>query len=253
MSDNSTSLIRNPGKADSPTVRGSEGAGTTVLSRTDSFWQIFNLSAARTVLLPSVGVKAGDQIRLDLRSLFTLTVQAANASQIAAMSSLGSGTWVALIDSPAASTDWLFAGGTSPAAMDDASATRLGLKTYLHNVAYNLGNIPLLSGASVSGGVMFGLFNPYQTQDGLWHLKFSIQAIGSSAAAQSFTFATVVSKASYGHQAFTSSEQTTGTAGLRGSHTGVGTSVFAQQFGAAITQWSCSGDVTLESKPNWAY
>ena len=140
-----------------------------------------------------------------------------------------------------------------PTAMDDATATRLGLKTYFHNVAYYLGNIPLLSGTAVSGGVLFGLFTPYQTQDGLWHLKFSIQATGTSAAAQSFTFATVVSKASYGHQAFISSEQTTGTAGLKGSHTGVGTSVFAQQFGAAITLWSCSGDVVLEAKPNWAY
>ena len=142
---------------------------------------------------------------------------------------------------------------TMPTSMTDAEATRLGLKTYFHNVAYYLGNIPLLSGTSVSGGVLFGLFTPYQTQDGLWHLKFSIQATGTSAAAQSFTFATVVSKASYGHQAFISSEQTTGTAGLKGSHTGVGTSIFSQQFGAVITLWSCSGDVVLEAKPNWAY
>ena len=140
-----------------------------------------------------------------------------------------------------------------PTAMDDATATRLGLKTYFHNVAYYLGNIPLLSGTSVSGGVTFGLFTPYQTQDGLWHLKFSIQATGTSLSSQNFTFATVVSKASYGNQAFISSEQTTGTAGLKGSHTGVGTSIFGQQFGAAITVWSCSGDVVLEAKPNWAY
>ena len=148
MADNSTSLIRNPGKADSPTVRGSEGAGTTVLSRTDSFWQIFNLTAARTVLLPSVGVKAGDQIRLDLRSLFTLTVQAANASQIAVMSTVGYGTWVALIDSPAASTDWLSAGTFSSGTYTPTLSLAANANTLSANVTQwmRVGDIVTVSG-----------------------------------------------------------------------------------------------------------
>lgn len=248
MSDNSTSLIRNPGKADSPTVRGSEGAGTTVLTRTDSFWQIFNLSAARTVLLPSVGVKAGDQIRLDLRSLFTLTVQAANASQIAAMSSLGSGTWVALIDSPATSTDWLFAGGTSPAAMDDASATRLGLKVYSHGTTYNGGNAPTITLTVASGlGGVVSAFIPYQVQDGSWRLKANVLYTFTSNGVADINVA--------GVNAVNEHALAVSGAGSNPVHNAyvAAPNQFVMRFGSVVTSNRFHCDIPLSSKPTWAY
>jgi len=78
--DNSVSLLRNPTKPDSTNIRVAEGLGTTVLSKSDSFKQLFNLTAARTVQLPSTSVIGGDFFRLENRTAFTLSVSASNGS-----------------------------------------------------------------------------------------------------------------------------------------------------------------------------
>ena len=57
-------------------IRASEGAGTTTLvAGTDNPSQVFNLSASRTVVLPSTGVNAGDVWVLENRAAFDMIVQ----------------------------------------------------------------------------------------------------------------------------------------------------------------------------------
>jgi hypothetical protein len=64
------------------TVRPSEGAGTTTLTRDDNKWQVFNLSAARTLVLPTTGIKAGDLYRIENISASDLTIQSSNLSAL---------------------------------------------------------------------------------------------------------------------------------------------------------------------------
>jgi hypothetical protein len=95
-------------------VRASEGAGTTTLTSTDSKWQIFNLSAARTVVLPSSGIKAGDVIRFENKGAFDLSFQSsaltamtiANSSNLDPTINVGNVVFVALVDSPTAPAHW---------------------------------------------------------------------------------------------------------------------------------------------------
>jgi hypothetical protein len=63
-------------------IRASEGAGTTTLTRDDNRVQVFNLSAARTVVLPTTGIKAGDVIVLRNRSTFVLTVKSSDTTNL---------------------------------------------------------------------------------------------------------------------------------------------------------------------------
>jgi hypothetical protein len=51
----------NPG----PNLRASEGAGTTTLTIADNPHQIFQLTASRTVVLPTTGIKKGYVIKLE--------------------------------------------------------------------------------------------------------------------------------------------------------------------------------------------
>lgn len=67
---------------DRPNIRSSEGAGTTTLSSSDYAWQIFNLTAARTCVLPSTGIVAGQRIFIQNRTFFELTLQASNGSAL---------------------------------------------------------------------------------------------------------------------------------------------------------------------------
>lgn len=93
-------------------VRAPEGAGTTTLLSTDNRWQIFNLSAGRTVLLPSSGVKSGDLVRIDLRTAFPLIIQSSGAAEVTRLLSAGYVKYMALIDSPITAADWLYVNGS---------------------------------------------------------------------------------------------------------------------------------------------
>lgn len=86
-------------------VRASEGAGTTTLTSVDNREQVFDLTAGRTVVLPTTGVVKGDVWIMDNPNAFVLTVQASDASQIV----LAYGAkveMVALVNTPVANTDW---------------------------------------------------------------------------------------------------------------------------------------------------
>jgi hypothetical protein len=63
-------------------VRDSEGAGTTTLTSFDKRHQVFNLSASRTVVMPSAGILKGEKWILENRGAFDLVPQASNTTQI---------------------------------------------------------------------------------------------------------------------------------------------------------------------------
>jgi hypothetical protein len=63
-------------------VRASEGSGTTTLTNSNAREQLFNLSANRTVILPTTGVNAGDQWVMQNPNAFTLTIQSSGANTI---------------------------------------------------------------------------------------------------------------------------------------------------------------------------
>lgn len=90
-------------------VRSSEGAGTTTLVYTDAKEQIFNLSAARTIVLPSTGVKKGDKWTIKNISSggYLASVQpSGSATTIASLGLNQSSEFVALVDTPTAVADW---------------------------------------------------------------------------------------------------------------------------------------------------
>lgn len=71
------------GLANIGNIRASEGSGTTTLTDADNRSQTFNLSAARTVQLPTTNIAAGDLWMISNVGAFLLTVQAsAGAGQI---------------------------------------------------------------------------------------------------------------------------------------------------------------------------
>lgn len=117
MSDNDVPLFRSPTKSDFANVHASEGSGTTVLTRADSLWHVFNLIAARSCQLPSAGISAGDVVVLENRGAFDLTVLSSDGTALTyanvAAGSLGDPTirvgkviLIATQAVPTASTHW---------------------------------------------------------------------------------------------------------------------------------------------------
>lgn len=87
-------------------VRASEGAGTTTLVNTDGHWQVFNLSANRTVQLPTTNVKAGDTWLIENRANFELTIQSSGTNTIETIT-VGRCRLVAIADTPTTALNWL--------------------------------------------------------------------------------------------------------------------------------------------------
>lgn len=95
---------------DQPNVRVSEGAGTTTLAYNtsgtgDCLGQIFNLSAARTCVLPSASISAGQKVYIQNVGAFLLTVQSSNGNVLATVQ----GTQfvaTALVATPTTAAHW---------------------------------------------------------------------------------------------------------------------------------------------------
>jgi len=105
--DNGSALVPFAGGGGSIAVniRGSEGAGTTTLTVANSAYQRFNLSANRTVVLPSAGVTVGAVYQMINPNAFRLTIQADDLTLI--VKSWGdSFTLVAKIAAPVTFSDW---------------------------------------------------------------------------------------------------------------------------------------------------
>jgi len=93
-------------------VRAADGAGGTVaLLNSDSAWQVFNISVAKTLLLPSSGVKAGDTWTIENSGSAKLTIQASNASAITNIDSIYTFVYLtALQDAPTTAAHWRLTG-----------------------------------------------------------------------------------------------------------------------------------------------
>lgn len=99
-------------RQDGANIRASEGAGTTTLASQDSRWQVFNLSAARSVLLPSTNILAGDIWTINNRSSsFALTVKSSDNTTITTVTN-GGIKLAALQDAPTSSSHWLISPGS---------------------------------------------------------------------------------------------------------------------------------------------
>lgn len=133
-------------------VRSSEGAGTTTLTSSDSRQQIFQLSAARTVVLPSTGVLKGHVYVLENTGAFDLTIQSsnlsvlirANGTNITATIQKGRVVLVALQDAPTTPAHWrvqdLYEEGTfSPSELGKTNVT--GTPSYVNPKYYRINNI----------------------------------------------------------------------------------------------------------------
>lgn len=133
--------------------------------------------------------------------------------------------------------------------LDNASATRLGLKEYLHGTTYNGGNAPTITGQAGFAADSRCVFIPYQMQSGTWRMRFNVRFSQTSGTTSDITIAGVtfnkvapvvlsgnnLAAASYAGR----TTDATGSIVLRSS--------------SAETTFSASGDVELSSKPNWAY
>lgn len=96
-------------------VRASEGAGTTTLVAADARHQIFNLSAARTVVLPSAGIIKGEKVVLENTGAFDLSMQSSDLTALT-RTNVGGGVdptirvgytvMLALQDAPTAPAHW---------------------------------------------------------------------------------------------------------------------------------------------------
>ena len=134
--------------------------------------------------------------------------------------------------------------------LDDATATRLGLKQYLHGTTYNGSNAPTVAVTNLS--TCRGVFTPYQMQDGAWRLRFNIGLrLSVSAASITATVNGVSFNTSYPDYQAVSAMGGSGNSLTYGNATA--TNTLSAGTASASTQWVFSGDVELASKPTWAY
>lgn len=143
-------------------------------------------------------------------------------------------------------------------AMDDATATRLGLKSYHHGTTYNGGNSPTITLAG-GGGVLVAVeiceLLPYQLQDGSWRLKGNVvvELDLQSRTLVRLSIAGVVFKTNpNGGQSCSGDANTT--AGLNRINVGSGSGLVSVEFDSVLNAGGrFSFDAALDSKPNWAY
>ena len=141
--------------------------------------------------------------------------------------------------------------------LDNVTATRLGLKQYLHGTTYNGGNAPTVTytfGGGTLSAVNRAVFIPYQSQDGTWRLRFNGNITLSSASRTEvqFTINGVTSIALY--QAIP---------GSAGDGTNPYLIAAAVKPSSGVVDIACAsatttiyyfaGDIELASKPTWAY
>ena len=133
--------------------------------------------------------------------------------------------------------------------LDNVTATRLGLKQYLHGTTYNGGNAPTVSGATVSS-VSYGTFVPYQLHDATWRMKFNIE-LTSTASANIQPSINGVTTVAY-KQAISTHSDLGVSATL--CYALASSSQIRMTHSTATSSITCfSGDIALASKPTWAY
>lgn len=138
--------------------------------------------------------------------------------------------------------------------LDDATATRLGLKQYLHGTTYKdtiAPTVTLFSGGGTLTSVDLGKFIPYQLQDGTWRLKFTISVTLSSAVRtiEGVSVNGIIAPAYT--QAISACPVNTIPA--KGTFYLSTNNFFCEHSSVTNTGAQFSGDVELNAKPTWAY
>ena len=151
------------------------------------------------------------------------------------------------------------ASNSSPTSLDNATATRMGLKSYSHGTTYNGGNAPTISAGNAQSGLVVNTsaFIPYQMQDGSWRLKFNFN-ISYTSTIYSATLVAGIGVNSSHPQAISIAP---GDGNTLATFEQIPTAVylsttstyFGNRFSVAMTKFAFSGDIALTAKPTWAY
>lgn len=135
--------------------------------------------------------------------------------------------------------------------LDDGTATRLGLKQYVHGVTYNNGVTLSLTSAQAGFVVNRAVFIPYQMQDGTWRLKWNIRVNITSA---TLTALTMTLNGVVFNDSWACSGLWGGNAlGVRAFVNAGANTLTVESSSVTTSAASHSGDVELTAKPTWAY
>lgn len=157
-----------------------------------------------------------------------------------------------------ATTQTSFAGGVTllSSTLDDATATQLGLKQYLHGTTYNGGNAPTVTSAQSGFAVVRAVFVPYQCQDGTWRLKVNLVADFTSASISAITVSingTVFKNVTNFYQAMVGFFASGTIRNVVYVNPNNGNITVAAPTAETTARVYISGDVELNAKPTWAY
>lgn len=135
--------------------------------------------------------------------------------------------------------------------LDDGTATRLGLKQYMHGVTYNNGVTLSLTSAQAGFSVNKAVFIPYQMQDGTWRLKWNIRVNITSATltALTMTLNGVVFNDSWACSGLWGANAL----GVRAFVNAGANTLTVESSSVTTSAAAHSGDVELTAKPTWAY
>jgi len=228
-------------------VRTADGAGGTVaLLNSDSARQIFNISVAKTLLLPTIGVKAGDPWTIENSGAAKLTIQASNASVITHIDSIYTFVYLtALQDAPTTAAHWRL------------NFVHAGSATYLHGTTYNGGIAPTITvtGGGALSSVDRSSFIPYQLQGGSWRLKIFFTASVASGARtfQRFSVNGVTFLDLINGQALVGIFNNTPPTPMNCYTENNSGAITIEHGSATTTRYIVAGEVELVSKPTWAY
>lgn len=230
-------------------VRDSEGAGTTTLTSTDSREQIFNLSAARTVKLPSAGITKGDKwtFKNVASGDYALTIQPSGASTTLAVvnSIYSTAEAVALVNSPSAAADWAV---SFYYARREYTCDRAG---EAFDIAYNGGIKCTLSGTNLNLGSYRSAMSPYQTIMGDWRMALNIFVNSNVGNIPSITINGVTYRdLTNGVYQFIPTYNPVGPSVIYATAPSGGTAISVQGNGGTL---ALMGEVSLASRPTWAY
>lgn len=179
---------------------------------------------------PAVG--ATFPLAVDASSVTTGTVAAARLPQV---STSGQGAFPSLTSS-----------------LDDATATQLGLKQYLHGTTYSGGNAPTVTCGQSGFAVARAVFVPYRTQSGTWRCRFNVAGTYTSATITSLTV--TINGITFISTAQGVSGCIDGSAGLVGARTNASASTLSIFISSAASSgFQMTSDVELNAKPTWAY
>jgi hypothetical protein len=139
--------------------------------------------------------------------------------------------------------------------LDDATATRMGMKAYYHGTTYAGGNAPTVTGNN-SWATTRAMFIPKQMQDGRWVLEFQIRGSvsGGALVTSNASINGIVTKNT------TDFNQSLNANSGNGSFNAVAAGmapnnnqIIFRHSSITPTEYYVSGLIELESKPTWAY